>query len=74
MQKSLGIKKRAGADKLNNKVNEVKGYVDKFMIQNTCKEYMMINKNTPRVTRSKKYLANKLINYKQIVGKFRMHA
>ena len=67
-------KKRAGADTLNNKVNEVKGYVDKFMNQNTCKEYMMINKNTPRVTRSKKYLANKLINYKQIVGKFRMHA
>lgn len=74
MQKSLGIKKRAGADTLNNKVNEVKGYVDKFMNQNTCKEYMMINKNTPRVTRSKKYLANKLIKYKQIVGKFRMHA
>ena len=45
-----------------------------FMNKNTCKEYMMINKNTPRVTRSKKYLANKLINYKQIVAKFRMHA
>ena len=57
MQKTLGIKKRAGADTLNNKVNEVKGYVDKFMNQNTCKEYMMINKKTPRVTRTKKYLA-----------------
>ena len=44
MQKSLGIKKRAGADTLNNKVNEVKGYVDKFMNQNTCKEYMRLTK------------------------------
>ena len=34
----------------------------------------MINKNTPRVTRTKKCLAKKLINYKQIVGKFRMYA
>ena len=58
MQKSLGIKKRAGADTLNNKVNEVKGYVDKFMNKNTSKEYM-INKNIPRVTRTKKYLAKK---------------
>ena len=57
MQKSLGIKKRAGADTLNNKV---KGYVDKFMNQNTCKEYMMINKNTPRMTRTKNYLAKKV--------------
>lgn len=59
MQKNLGIKKREGADTLNNKVNELKGYVDKFMNKNTCKEYMMINKNTPRVTRTKKYLAKK---------------
>ena len=44
------------------------------MNKNTCKEYMMINKNTPRVTRTKKYLAKKWINYKQIVGKFRMHS
>ena len=50
MQKNLGIKKREGADTLNNKVNELKGYVDKFMNKNTCKEYMMIKKNTPRVT------------------------
>ena len=27
MQKNLGIKKREGADTLNNKVNELKGYV-----------------------------------------------
>ena len=59
MQKNLGIKKREGADTLNNKVNELKGYVDKFMNKNTCKEYMMINKNIPRVTRTKKYLAKK---------------
>ena len=44
MQKNLGIKKRGGADTLNNKVNELKGYVDKFMNKNTCKEYMMIIK------------------------------
>ena len=62
MQKSLGIKKREGAETLNNKVNELKGYVDKFMNKNTCKEYMTININTPRVNRSKKYSANKLIN------------
>ena len=37
MQKNLGIKKREGADTLNNKVNELKGYVDKFMNKNTCK-------------------------------------
>ena len=74
MQKNLGIKKREGADTLNNKVNELKGYVDKFMIKNTCKEYMIINKNIQRVTRTKKYLPKKRINYKQIVGKFRMHA
>ena len=29
--------------------------------------YMTINKNTPRVTRTKKYLAKKWINHKQIV-------
>ena len=34
---------------------------------------MMINKNTPRVTWTKKYIAKKWINYKQIVGEFRMH-
>ena len=50
MQKSLGIKKREGADTLNNKVNEQKGYVEKLMNKNTCKDYMMINKSTPRVT------------------------
>ena len=44
------------------------------MNKNTCKEYMMINKNIPRVTRTKKYLAKKRINYKQIVEKFRMYA
>ena len=44
MQKNLGLKKREGADTLNNKVNELKGCVDKFMNMNTCKEYMMINK------------------------------
>ena len=59
MQKSLGIKKRAGADTLNNKVNELKGHVEKFMNKNTCKEYMEINKNIPRVTRTKKYLPKK---------------
>ena len=59
MQKNLGIKKREGADTLNNKVNELKGYVDKFMNKNTCKEYLMITKNTPRVIRTKKYLAKK---------------
>ena len=59
MQKNLGIKKREGADTPNNKVNELKGYVDKFMNKNKCKEYIMINKNTPRVTRTKKYLAKK---------------
>ena len=63
-----------GADTLNNKVNELKGYVDKLMNKNTCKEYMIINKNIPRVTRTKKYLAKKLFNYKQIVGKFTMYA
>ena len=31
IQKDLGIKKREGADTLNNKVNELKGYFDKFM-------------------------------------------
>ena len=41
MQKNLGIKKREGADTLNIKVNELKGYVDKFMNKNTCKEYMI---------------------------------
>ena len=40
MQKKLGIKKREGADTLNDKVNELKRYVDKFMNKNTCKEYM----------------------------------
>ena len=59
MQKNLGIIKKDGADTLNNKVNELKGYVDKFMNKNTCKEYMMINKNTPRVTSTKKQLAKK---------------
>ena len=59
MQKNFGIKKRQRADTLNNKVNELKGYVDKFMNTNTCKEYMMINKNTPRVTRTKKDFAKK---------------
>ena len=48
-------KKREGAETLNNKVNELKGYVDKFMNKNTCKEYMIINTNIPRVTRTKKY-------------------
>ena len=46
------MKKKEGADTLNNKVNKLKGYVDKFMNKNTCKEYMMINKNTPRMTRT----------------------
>ena len=59
MQKNLGIKKREGADTLNNKVIELKRYVDKFMNKNTRKEYMMINKNTRRVTRTKKYLVKK---------------
>ena len=59
MQKNFGIKKREGADTLNNKVNELIGFVDKFMNKNTCKEYMIINKNIPRVTRTKKYLAKK---------------
>ena len=59
MQKNLGKKKREGADTLNNKVNELKGYVDKFKNKNACKEYMIINKNIPRVTRTKKYLAKK---------------
>ena len=58
MQINLGIKKREGTDTLNNKVNELKGYVDQFMNKNTC-IYMMINKNTPRVTRTKKYFAKK---------------
>ena len=49
MQKNLGIKKRQRADTLNNKVSELKGYVDKFMNKNKRKEYMMNNKNTPRV-------------------------
>ena len=57
MQKNLGIKKREGADTLNNKVNELKGDFEKFMNKNTCKEYMIINKTIPRVTRTKKYLA-----------------
>ena len=65
---------REWADTLNNKVNELKGDVDKFLNRNTCKEYMMLNKNTPRLTRTKKYSAKKWINYKQIVGKFRMHS
>ena len=59
MKKNLGGKKGQRADTFNNKVNELKGYVDKFMNKNTCKEYMMSNKNTPRVTRTKKYLAKK---------------
>ena len=37
MQKNLGIKQRGGEERLNNKVNELKGYVDKFMNKNTCK-------------------------------------
>ena len=50
MQKNLGIKKREGADTLNNRVNGLKGYDEKFINKNTCNKYMMINKNTPRVT------------------------
>ena len=45
------------ADTLSNKVNKLKGVVDKFMNKNTCKEYMMIKTKSPRVTRTKKYLA-----------------
>ena len=59
MQKNLGIKQREGADTLNNKVNELKGYVDKFMNKNTCKEYMTINTNKPRMTITKKYFEKK---------------
>ena len=59
MQKNLGIKKRQRADTLNNKVNELKGYVDKFMNKNTCKEYMIIIKIIQRVTRTNKYLPKK---------------
>ena len=43
MQKNIGIKKREGADKVNNKVTELNGYVDKCMNKNTCNEYRMIN-------------------------------
>ena len=45
MQKNLGIKKREGADTLNNKVNKLKGYVDNFMNKNTCKEYTKSDQN-----------------------------
>ena len=66
--------KKKWADTLNNKVNELKGDVDKFMNKNTWKEYMTNNKNTPRVTRTKKYWAKKLIICWQIMGKFIMHS
>ena len=52
-------KDKMGIQKNKNKVNELKGYVDKFMNNNTCKEYMIINKNIPTGTRTKKYLAKK---------------
>ena len=60
MQKNLGIR-RQSADTLSKKVNELKGDVDKFINENICKQYMMINKNTLIVTKTEKYLAkNKL--------------
>ena len=52
-----------------------KGYVDKVLNKNTCNKYMMINKNTPRVTRTKKYSAKSEINEeKKIIRNFRMRA
>ena len=48
--------------------------IQKFMNKNICIEYMMINKNTPRVTRTKIFFSKKGINFKQIVGKFRIHS
>ena len=44
------------------------------MNKNTCKEYMMITKNSQRVTKTKKYLSKSELTIKQMVGKFRMRA
>ena len=41
MKRNLGIKNREWADTLSNKVNEIKEYVDKFMNENKCKEYIL---------------------------------
>ena len=62
IKRNLGIKEKELADTLRNKANEQKGDVYKFMSENTCKDYMMTNKNISRVTRTKKYLAKRLIN------------
>ena len=70
----FGIKKREWSDTLRNKVNELKEDVDNFMNKNTFKEYMMITKKSPSVTKTEKNLSKSELTMKQIVGKFRMHA
>ena len=60
IQKNLGIKKRERADTLNNKVNELKGYVDKFINKNTCKTYMMINKKYTKSDQNQEIFSQKV--------------